>query len=122
MKILLVEDRLDLANNLAEEFKGLKYKIITKSSSLGALEFLENNRVDILISDLHMDHINGEQLAQIVRKKYSTPSILMSGDYNIKNSKNFDAFILKPFNFDELVELVKIVAQKSKKTRPQSML
>lgn len=122
MKILLVEDRLDLANNLAEKFKNLKYKIITKSSSLGALEFLENNRVDILISDLHMDHINGEELAQIVREKYSTPSILTSADYNIKNSKNFDAFILKPFDFDELDELVKIVVQKSKRSRPQSTL
>jgi len=122
MKILLVEEKIELSNQLAESFGNLTYDVITKSSSLGALEFLENNTVDLIISDLNMGHISGEELAQVVKKKYGIPSILMSSNYNIVNGANFDAFILKPFDFDELLELVKIVAAKAKAQRPQVMI
>lgn len=120
MKVLLVEDSLELANLISDSFQEKKITCITKTSALGALEFLDKHKVDVLISDLHLPHMSGEELCQIAKDKYITPTILTSGDYAIHNSKHFDAFILKPFEFSELLEMVNLVAKKLEASRPQS--
>ena len=121
MRLLLVEDSLELANLISDSFQDKKITCITKTSALGALEFLDQHSVDVLITDLHLSHINGEELCQIAKAKYRVPTILTSGDYAVHNSKNFDAFILKPFDFSELLEMVNLVALKRNTSRPQSM-
>lgn len=121
MKVLLVEDSLELADLISESFSHKKIKCITKATALDALEFLDKHKVDVLITDLHMPHMSGEELCQIVKAKYRIPAILTSGDYAIHNSNHFDAFILKPFDFSELVEVVELVASKTESLRPQSM-
>jgi two-component system, OmpR family, alkaline phosphatase synthesis response regulator PhoP len=122
MKILLVEDKVELACLLADNFKDHGHHCHNKTSALGALELLEKETFDVIICDLHLPHINGETFSVKVKSLYKTPVILMSGDYKILDSKNFDAFILKPFNFDELLDLVELVTQAQIKLGPQKDL
>lgn len=121
MKVLLVEDSLVLSNLISESLKENGFKCVTRTSSLGALEFLESHKTDVLITNLHLPHISGEELSQIVKEKFRIPTILTSKDYAISDSKNFDGFILKPFEVEELIEMIELVARKNQSLRPQDM-
>lgn len=119
MRILLIEEQIDISNSLVEKLKQSDHKITTKTSALGALEFLENNRVDILICDYSLKYVNILTLSQIVKKKYSLAIILIGTKFNAKVSSHFDGFILRPFDYDELDELIRSVALEKISLRPQ---
>lgn len=119
MKILLVEDRIDFANILEEEFKSYNFDIVTTQTSTSALKYLEKNKADILICDYHLDGYNAKNLVSLARKKYLMPSILMSADCTVADNTCSDAFVLKPFYFDELLNSVKSVTKKHEASLPQ---
>lgn len=118
MRILLIEESLELANLISEGLSKNGHKCVTKTSALGALEFLESHKMDLLITELELSSLNGEELCQIVKSKYKIPTLLSANNYAINNSKNFDGFILKPFDVTELLDMISIVAKK-KDSRPQ---
>lgn len=121
MKILLIEESLELASLISEFLKKNGHKCVTKTSALGALEFLEAHKMDLLITELELSSLNGEELCQIAKTKYKIPTLLTAKNYAINDSKNFDGFILKPFEVSELLEMINIVAQKTK-SRPQQSI
>jgi len=78
--ILIVDDETaicDLSNNILTS-KG--YQTYVAYSGEDALEIMENNKIDLLLSDVIMPNMDGYKLAGIVRKKYPDVKIqLVSG-------------------------------------------
>ncbi|WP_139995482.1 response regulator [Paenibacillus paridis] len=71
---------------------------------------------DILITDIKMPNMNGLELAAAVRQRYPRTRVIIISGYNefeyartaIELSAN--AYLLKPVNFDELLEVLRSVA------------
>lgn len=83
------------------------YNTIQKNNGLEALEHLENNLPDLIISDYYMTDMGGLDMLKIIRHSYNKkniPFIFLTGDtvYNIKkylnNSFNVFDILLKPIN------------------------
>jgi len=111
--ILYVDDE---ENNLVS-FKAtfrLKYNVIIASSADKALEFLETNSVEIIITDQRMPNMTGIEFLEKVIEQYPAPvRILLTGyaDMNavidaVNKGKIFH-YLSKPWNEQELNETIK---------------
>jgi len=112
ISILVVDDE-PVATIIVKEFlSSFDYEIITAHSGFEALEKLEKNPVDILLTDIMMPKMSGLQLAEKVVDLY--PEMVMVAITAISSVQNavefmkiggFD-FIRKPFDTDNLEKVI----------------
>ncbi|UXP32060.1 response regulator [Reichenbachiella agarivorans] len=107
--LLLVEDNTDILYFLQENFKN-EFNILLAEEGETAYELCINNNIDLVISDIMMDGMNGldfcKKLKQDERINH-IPIILLTakGDSEDKikgYEVGADAYISKPFNLKEL--------------------
>jgi diguanylate cyclase (GGDEF)-like protein len=88
------------------------------SSAEEALKKLENHPVDVVLTDIMMQGMDGLQLTRIIKKKYDMEVIAMTGysaDYSYEEAVKTGAsdFIFKPFRFEELDLRIKRVLREA---------
>ncbi len=113
-KILVIDDELTMTT-LLEFFLGSKYDVAAVGSGKEALAWLDNNLPDLIISDIQMAEMDGfEFLKQFRFRGYTkhTPVIMLSGKSESKErvkcyQLGAQDYLTKPFNPEELDELVK---------------
>ncbi len=107
LKVLLVDDQESMRQLGAQALKAIGVtSVITAESGRAALEQLEKNSINLVISDLYMDNIDGIALLKIVRKHpkmRKMPFVMASGKNNMKNimlckKEGVNNFVLKPFS------------------------
>ncbi len=108
-KILIVENTPELLNFLIGYFKNQKdFIVYGERSGLKALEIIKNDKPDIVILDLGLDDIRGENLCTEIRKvNNSIRIIILTGDKSTQSiiecfNNGADDYVTKPFNIDEL--------------------
>jgi DNA-binding NtrC family response regulator len=111
-KIIVVEDEESILTMLTEFLRANGYEVDPFIESRDALSALKNNNYQVLITDLAMPKIDGLQLINYVQKEYlDTLGIVMTGYGSLETAISamrlgaFD-YILKPFNFDEILNTV----------------
>ena len=111
--ILIVDDELPLCYMTAEILANLGYTTHCSESASDALEYLDSNDVDLVLSDIIMPNMNGYELSQAIIEKYPKIKIqLMSGFADTKGSSEISeklagSIIRKPFVPNELVEKIR---------------
>lgn len=90
----------------------------TFDSSIDALNFIQKNRIDILLTDISMPNLNGIELAKECQKKYPNLKIIFFSGYRdfdyLKQAMELKAveYLTKPINYDDFLATVKkVVAQ-----------
>ena len=107
--ILVVDDERAL-RSLTEEVLSMNgYRVLTAKDAEDALDVLESNKVDLMLSDVIMPGLNGYQLARKVMESYPHVRIQMVSGYNDAD-KNIEVIrklqlyqLQKPFNTRELL-------------------
>jgi DNA-binding NtrC family response regulator len=109
---MIVDDEPIVGKRLKRLFEkdGYAVEIFTRGSL--ALKEIENRKFDIIITDLKMGKVDGMQILETAREKYPDIKIIIISGLS-KNSLVIDAlkkgafsFIVKPFKFNELKEVV----------------
>ncbi len=114
-RILLVDDD-PMITELVVDMLGIEgYDVDTATNGIEALQKLERQRYDLIITDLHMPKLDGSgfyrELAQ--RKLHSLKRIIfLTGTTGASEQHRFVQesgvpVLLKPFNVSELIELVR---------------
>ncbi len=116
--LLIVDDSQDILEYIASNFTN-KYNIFTAFNGTIALEILNMQPIDLIISDVIMPEMDGIALCECVKTNLNTshiPVILLSALGSVKNRINgiesgADSYIPKPFNLDllkaEVANLIK---------------
>ncbi|MFY0628361.1 MAG: response regulator [Reichenbachiella sp.] len=107
--LLIVEDNKDIIFFLEENFKS-DFNIFTASEGEKALEICLNNQVNLVISDVMMDGMDGVELCEKLKNDERIdhiPIILLTAkggsDDKLKGySAGADAYMSKPFSLEEL--------------------
>ncbi len=113
-KILVIDDEPSI-RLLLENFLSKTYEVVVKSDGMEALTWLEGNLPDLIICDIQMRNLDGYQFLEQLRYRgftKHTPVIMLSG---VESSKErikcyqlgAQDFLSKPFNPEELSELIK---------------
>jgi len=107
-KILIIDDEERMCDSLKTLLEIEGFEVEAFNNSRKALEFLNNNPVDLVISDIRMPGISG---IEVLQKAHSIDSnlevILMTGYASVASAKeavDLGAFsyLTKPVEFDEL--------------------
>lgn len=107
--ILLVEDEPAIRGMMTGALRAAGYRVIEARNGLEALD-LFNGTIDLLLTDMRMPHLGGEELiAQLVARRHTLKVLSFSG-YALSAPVNADAaFIEKPFSRDVLLKTVRRV-------------
>jgi signal transduction histidine kinase/ligand-binding sensor domain-containing protein/DNA-binding response OmpR family regulator len=103
--MLIVEDNDELRNHLKELFSPL-YKVITASNGMEAWGKALQLQPDIILSDLIMPHITGNELCTRIKSSFETchiPFVMLTAkaaiEYTLEGLKyGADDYITKPFD------------------------
>ena len=113
-KILLVEDdqisRLALNTWLKEQ----GHKIVIAENGKKAVDYLQENNVDVILMDVHMPEMDGIQATKLIKQNAlsSAPIIGMTASVMNEERKSYldagmDVLIEKPVKFENLMSIVK---------------
>lgn len=111
-KILVVDDHVDLAENIADILAGAGYDTVVADSAERALARLEEEGIDALITDFKLPGRNGAELITELRRRGSDiPAVVMSAytdEGTIESAQVAGAFdvLPKPVDIARLMALV----------------
>jgi DNA-binding response OmpR family regulator len=108
IKILIVEDDNHLRQILSKYLIQIGYDVLTAFDGLNALNLLEHQKVDLVVTDVMMPHIDGNELSYTLRQMFPEMPILMltALDQYRDKEKGFlsgvDDYLIKPIDLKEL--------------------
>ena len=124
--ILVVDDEKNVLESL-KYLLGDKYDITTCDSGLKALEITEKTNFDIVISDVQLGDINGNEVLQKVKERREETEVIMISAYP-KKEYIFDAgkygacdYLVKPYDNDEMLNLIESVLKRKKLNKISSI-
>jgi len=117
-KILVVDDEKVVRDGCTRVLTGKGFEVLTAENGLQAMEMLPENSVDIILLDLKMPVMSGEEVLEKVCKDHpDIPIIIITGhgtiDTAVECMKNgaYD-FVTKPFQIDPFLLTINRAADK----------
>ena len=112
--ILIVEDDKDIHNLIKEVLIKENYTPIDAYSGTEAILLIEKVKIDLILLDLMLPGLNGEEVIQIVK---DIPIIVISAKTSIEDKVNVllngaNDYITKPFDSKELLARIKVQLRK----------
>lgn len=111
--ILIIDDEKNIREGLAANFELEDYNVKTAASGKEGLELISKGDIDLVITDLRMPGISGEEvLNHVVTETPGIPVIILTGHGSIDSAVDamrhgaYD-FLTKPLNLDQLGMIVK---------------
>lgn len=107
LRIIVVEDNADFRDLLCEMLLMLGHEVASVISAEEALDSLEEQQADVLISDVSLPGISGVELAKKVHAALPQVKIILSSGYgeSIASQLKFEVTVLsKPYSLTQLAE------------------
>ena len=128
VSVLIVEDKVIIAESLAETLTGAGYSVtqIVASGEV-AIEAVRSSQPDVILMDIHLaGKMDGIQTSERINAEFSIPIIYLTDlhdEKTIERAKHTQpaAFLLKPFKAQDLLIAIEIAfynASNSKKAMP----
>jgi DNA-binding NtrC family response regulator len=117
-KILVVDDSPPTLEVIQRNLEAAGYEVFTVPSVEEAIAFLEQNSVDLVITDIKMPKISGLELLKYVKENVKgTEIMIITGYPSIKGAveavKNgAENYLVKPFTDEELLSAVSKMLEK----------
>lgn len=114
-KILVVDDDPNIRITLTDRLNAKGFETLQASNGTGCLEFVKNQKIDLVLLDLILPEMDGIQIMDLIQKENpELPIIILTGHGTIENAvqaikKGAYDFLLKPCKPDHII----IVVQKA---------
>lgn len=112
-KILCVDDEIEVLEALTRVFRKTDFKVYTANSGAEGLEVLRQERIDIVISDLKMPEMNGNQfLRKVASSSPEVMRLMLTAHTELEdvitaiNEGRIFGYLRKPWNNRELLLIV----------------
>lgn len=123
-KILIIEDEPPLYKLLAYTLKKEGYQITWAKDGEEALKCIENEKPDLIVTDIMIPYINGLQVLEHTKKNPETsdiPFVILSSkalEQDIITGLKMGGadYITKPFNPEEVLLRVQMILERTKNT------
>ncbi len=125
--ILIVDDDPAIRNSIQDFLSIADYTTFTAANAEEAMAFLKTQPVDVIITDILMDGMNGLEMTQRIKEKYDTDIIVITGytqDYSYEEAinKGADDFVFKPIRLEELLLRLKRVIRERELTHERTKM
>ncbi len=115
--ILIVDDEDQIRELLRVYIENSGYEVFEAANGMHALDILKNQKVHLVILDLMLPDIQGEDLCKDIRKEYGIPVIMVTGKTDESSmvhglSIGADDYIGKPFSPRNVIARVEAVLRR----------
>lgn len=116
--ILIVDDKLNVQQMLADFLGSKGYKILFAANGRDAQLVLKKHTPDLILLDIMMPQMDGYQFISLLRQSSQLPVIMLTAKQQESDIvKGFelgaDDYICKPFSMSELLARIKAVMKRS---------
>lgn len=119
LKILVVEDDINLNQLIAKKLTNNGFTVVCAYHANQALAILGEQTINLMLTDLMMPEISGQQLIKLVRQDYKDLPIIVVTALGAFTDKQTcyqfgaDDYVVKPINFDELQLRIEALLRRS---------
>ena len=120
-KVLLVDDEILVRDAIRKkiEWNKIGFELVGDcENGRDAIEFVQNNPVDLVLTDICMPHVDGMELSRYLYENYPQISIIIFSGYSdfeyAKQAIQYKVseYILKPVTAKELTEVLERLKKK----------
>ena len=128
MKVLLIEDEPKTVQSLKQGLEEDGYEVDIAYDGLMGKQLAKNNSYQLIISDIIIPGINGIELCREIRKSGDNTPILMLTALGTTDDKvtgldaGADDYLVKPFEFKELLARVRALTKRGSNTSHTAQL
>ena len=118
MRILVVEDEVNLNDIIVKKLKLEHYGVDSCFDGEEALDYIFSVEYDVILLDIMLPKLNGFEVVKELRNKGNHTSVLMltardSADDKVKGlDLGADDYLVKPFDFNELSARIRAVVRR----------
>lgn len=118
--ILIVEDDKNLRKLIKTYLQRSKYNTYEATTGEEALKVLDQNYIDLIVSDIMMPQMDGYELIKSLRDaKYNVPILIITAKSEIEDKKEgfllgADDYMVKPINIEEMLLRIQVLLRRSK--------
>ena len=121
-KILLVDDEEMILEVLQAYFEKEGWEIVSASNGIEALKKAKEYHPDLIILDLMLPDITGEEVCRLIRKENDVPIIMLTAKSAEEDLINgivigADDYVTKPFSPREVVVRAQAILRRVKKIK-----
>ncbi len=108
LKLLVVDDEIEITDILKNFFERKKYNVLTANNGQDALEIVKNERPHLVFLDIRMPGMDGMSVLRNIHEMDTSIKVIMvtaiEDDNTIQQAKEFGAtdYVRKPFQLDYL--------------------
>jgi PAS domain S-box-containing protein len=106
LRIVLVEDEQELRETTTELLELLGHTVLPAGDAATALALLEEAAADVMITDISLPGVSGEQLAASARALQPGLRIIFASGQHPRFPLEGAQLLLKPFSVDKLVQML----------------
>ena len=119
IKLLLVEDDPDMLDLIGYVLRRERFVVVEASDGAQAIRRWKADQPNLVILDLGLPSLDGFEVLRRIREEGVTPVLIVSGRSDARDiSRAFnlgtDDFVLKPFDFRELVARIRAILRRVK--------
>ncbi|NLZ75257.1 MAG: response regulator transcription factor [Erysipelotrichia bacterium] len=116
--LLIVDDEIMIREVIKEYGNSYGYEVLEASDGLEAIKIIKENKVDCVILDVMMPHLDGFSTCKHIKENSNVPIIMLSArvaedDKLYGFELGIDDYVSKPFSPKELMARIKVVIERS---------
>jgi len=124
MKVLLIEDNKTIANNIKKYLELSDFEVLICENGLFWLEVARHNDFDIILLDLMLPWMSGEEICKKIKAEKDIPIIMTTAKWQLEDKLEWfelwaDDYLVKPFDLEELEARIKaLTRRKQNESKP----
>lgn len=126
--VLVVEDDKNLRKLITTCLKRENYQTYEATNGMEALEILDKNYIDLVVTDIMMPEMDGYELTRELRNaKYNIPILLITAKSTLSDKKEgflsgADDYMVKPIDMEEMVLRVSVLLKRAKSANKRKII
>lgn len=118
-KILILEDDIKIRRILQLELEHEGYEVVQAKDGIEGLEKFKNEYFDLILLDLMMPNLSGEEVCKKIRSTSQIPIIVLTAKEQLLSKVSLldmgaDDYITKPFEIEELFARMRVALRNKK--------
>ena len=126
INILVVDDEKTIVDVIEVYLKKEGYTVFTASNGTEALKIFNDKKINLIILDLMLPDISGEDICKKIKNQIDIPRIMLTAKVNEDDVLNgfkqgADDYVIKPFSVKQLIARVTAILRRYKVNKNEIM-
>jgi DNA-binding response OmpR family regulator len=122
-KILLVDDERMITEVLEAYLRKDGFEVVTSDNGVDALRKADSVKPDLIVLDLMLPDISGEDICRLLRKESDVPILMLTAKSGEEEKisgimMGADDYVTKPFSPREVLVRIQAILRRSKRAAP----